>query len=512
MAPKQKLVFAGSVIVIAMLACQGSINPIPSLTAEPTRPVETVPTYQPPIFTTITAPGAAGTTESISLPDFLADPNTACAIHQGDRALSCLSKDGWRIYTSDIPTMIAQCLDGRIYLSTGDRLYLYKNKTFVGEVKSDVYMNYIQSLACGPQDEFWATGSGYIQHYDGSTWTNYWAIEYLGYAGYDLHEEIAIAPNGNPWVITNENIGMFNGKDWQVFEKGKGFEEKIHPLDLVVDANGNAWGLSQGCQQVANCHVDNFNYPDSNNFLPGRLLKYDGNSWTMIPFPDRFYADFIRLDRKGRIWIGGSDSSTPVFYIYDPQSNTWALQFTDKEFGKRSRYDMQIDRQDRLWLATNYGLDVYDGSAWITYRMDNADLYANNTDKIIVLGDGPQLPAPSPKASGSVSGKLVDPNSKTSFANLQVEICLRSVVAFLAGNTPCANQAYHALTKMDAEGNFLLKDIPAGRYYLMIQKSSDTWAQMVVTSSFPSSLGAEFEVNPGAETQLGEIMVSPDKK
>jgi hypothetical protein len=46
----------------------------------------------------------------------------------------------------------------------------------------------------------------------------------------------------------------------------------------------------------------------------------------------------------------------------------------------------------------------------------------------------------------------------------------------------------------------------------MIEKSPSSWASMVEASSDPfgPNPGAEFEVKPGTETQLGEIASSPN--
>ena len=119
--------------------------------------------------------------------------------------------------------------------------------------------------------------------------------------------------------------------------------------------------------------------------------------------------------------------------------------------------------------------------------MHTADLFANSADKVIVFGDGPQLPALAPKTPGSVRGKLLNPP----YTNTQVEICVENVIIMYSGATPCARQPYHAVTNVAADGNFVFTDIPVGKYYLMIQEDEDTWR-----------LGFIFEVNPGEITQL----------
>jgi len=77
-----------------------------------------------------------------------------------------------------------------------------------------------------------------------------------------------------------------------------------------------------------------------------------------------------------------------------------------------------------------------------------------------------------------------------------VELCLRPETYY----TPCATQAYHALTTVSADGNFLFPHIPAGRYYL-----SYGWAKTIGLPSSGSGKSGEFVVYPGAETRLGDM-------
>jgi len=516
MVPKQRLILFVSVIVAVTLACQSNINPIPSPIAEPTKPtVRYIPSAK--------VPEAVNVVEPMLPPGFLEDPNAVCAIHQTNHALSCLNKNGWQVYDSDVPTLIAPCPDGRMYLKIGNQLYLYKNQTFIEAIKPDLMYNaYLYSLACGPGDEFWAWDSTglYIRHFDGNAWKHYLAREVLGGFLSSANTKIVVAPNGNLWVTTDGGIVRFDGTDWQIFEKGKGLEEATYPRVLILDANGSAWGLIGGRSYSSlGSNPNPHDLADTNKGLPYKLLKYDGTHWTTIPVPDGFDPEFITLDHANKIWLigmdGPSDSTLTafytLFYTFDSQTNDWALQAKEDRFSKRPISDVQFDGQDRLWVATNYGLDFYDGSTWITYRMDNANLYANSADEIIILGNGPKPPAPTPKAPGSVSGKFVDPNSTKSYAGLQVEICLKPETAFVPGVSPCANQAYHALTNMDSDGNFLFTGIPAGNYYLAIQNSSDAWGIMVASSS-PNVTGLEFDVYPGEVTQLGQITYSPIEK
>ena len=495
---RQQFFFIGSVMIIAVLACQSNVAPVPSKDEHPTQPIGLLPTVDSlhAAETVFPTDATIADGEFVALKSkIFADANTACVFHTSSHNLSCLGWDGWRVYAVDAPTWIAQCPDGRIYLRKDDRLYLYANN-IVSEIDNSPFMDGAGNLACGPGDEFWVSSGNSVSHFDGLAWTGYWATEYFGYAGYELRRQIAIAPNGDIWVTTNESIATFDGSNWQVFEEGKGLEEDPGPRGLAVDANGNVWVIN----------------------VEG-LLKYDGVHWIMFPAPDGFYGAFVTLDNENRIWIAGTGYSSPpnsarvaIIYTFDPQTEGWLLRSGGEVLDGTAVNAMQFDRRGRLWAATDYGLYIHDGSAWTAYHTYTSDLYTNTTDAIIVLGDGPQLPALTLKAPGSVRGKSVNPDSPV-YEGMQVEICLRPVLTYQKRSpSPCADQAYHALTTMDADGGFLFTDIPVGKYYLMIQIDSSTWSKMVITSAYTSRLDREFEVYPGTETQLGKIMHLQESK
>jgi hypothetical protein len=393
--------------------------------------------------------------------------------------------NGWHIYGPDtfedplaIPKWIAQCPDGRIYLemyNNGFKFYIFKGETLV-EIKDLDQL--VDSLACGPGSEIWVAYYKGVNHFTGSTWIHYPATEYLGSGEFvDLVESIAVAPNGSVWVATASSIATFDGADWQVFEAGKGFEEDPRPYSLDIDSNGNVWVVNNR-----------------------GLLKYDGIQWSTyyegVPNRFEYNSKFIEIDEENRIWVANIYPAS--IYIYDPQTNSWMLQIGEEALNVNLIKAMQFDRQGRLWLATDYGLFVYDGSVLTAYHMHTADLYANTADAMIILGDGPQLPALALKAPGSVHGKLVNLDP-TSYTNMQVEICLEDVGFTFYSVTPCANQDFHALTTVEADGKFMFTDIPVGKYYLMIQVSSTSWSNM-----------GEFEVKPGTVTEFGEIGFPPN--
>lgn len=218
------------------------------------------------------------------------------------------------------------------------------------------------------------------------------------------------------------------------------------------------------------------------------------------------------LDRQNRIWAANNISYNYQIYMFDPQTQIWLLQSGSQKFGTGAGggwISLQFDNQDRLWVATDYGVNVYDGTSWFTY---NYDLYSNEVYGIQVFGNGPALPDLSDRAPGSVHGRLVNPASSV-FTDAQVEICIKppailvlppGTSRFIQG-TPCADQAYHALATVDANGNFVLTDIPAGRYYLMFKVGFRWYILEDSRSMYSKPFYFEIRVDPGTETQLGDI-------
>jgi hypothetical protein len=161
-------------------------------------------------------------------------------------------------------------------------------------------------------------------------------------------------------------------------------------------------------------------------------------------------------------------------------------------------------------------LGIYDGVTWTTYHVHTANLYIpdypyqnpdhlNYISELFVFGDGPPLPALEVKAPGLVRGKLVS-RASSLFIDAQVEICLRPVEWDHSEGTPCADQAYHALSDVNTDGSFVIPNVPIGSYYLMI-KLSNVWGQMAhsLYTLKPWENPVEFLVRSGEETQLGEI-------
>jgi hypothetical protein len=343
--------------------------------------------------------------------------------------------------------------------------------------------------------------------YDGSTWTNYSVEDF-----FESHDDewpdsvhsLAVAPNGNAWVITNNTISTFNGSEWEVVTPpGNYFFNQSTDWNqhLVIDSSGAVW---IGANTESCCFDD-------------QLLKLDRAEWSVFPAPDvDNEMSSIVVDNKNRIWASTNEDK---IFMLNPDTNIWELRYDVKQLGSGNEWElrfegnqlglgfgdanrirqMEFDGQGRLWVTTNYGLGIYDGMTWTIYHDYTANLYISEISGLYILGDGPQLPAPKYKPFGSIRGKLVS-DTQTPFTDALVEICIKTHT----GLTFCSDQTRSE--SVNANGSFIISNVPAGIYGLKF-KISNEWYDTLGSEQdlcFPYCT-LSITVIEGEETNLGEI-------
>lgn len=503
---KQPTLLISIMLISATIACQagGDMAATPAVT--PLQPATGFPSLVPATPTI-----RVGDDMRTIFPSFsLTENNAVCITHSYTLALSCLDSSGWQVYKNEydevshprstIPNRMFGCPDGRFYLQS-DTIYRVE-----GEVLVDIggYID-LGSLACGSGDGIWVNDYSEIRHFDGSTWTSYALEEYLGEGNGSISDinSMAVAPNGDVWVTTNDIIATFDGTAWKTLTLPGNYSFPNYfgrSQGLAFDSSGIGWVIA---------------YPETGG---RQVLRFNGTEWNIFPGPDDDSNGMksITVDPEGEIWAATTGHK---LFTLDPETGEWDFRFDVQKIGMGRQLDsingMKFDGQGRLWVITNYGLGIYDGAQWTTYHVYNANLYGEDITNLTIIGAGsPQLPAWQVKAPGSIAGKLVS-KTQASFTDVLVEACVDTADLNYTGETACAEQAFHALGTVNADGTFVIPNVPVGTYYLYVRISnkwgyvgSEELVPMISEGPIPlTHPHLTYTVKEGEVTQTGEISV-----
>jgi hypothetical protein len=459
----------------AVPATAGEESPRPTADASP------APTQAPERSTAPTAPPddpGPGT------PTFA--PAEACAGDQawiglfGDGAI-CLDGTGWKTFDkTNSPIRIGQikdvaaCADGTTWISDSSGLVSTDGTVWMSHTDA-VGSTGFEAIACDPKGGVWLGGYDTIGHYDGMTMTSY-PVSNLGTAKYvnQVHD-VALAPNGDVWVTTANSVARFDGTTWKAWEKGNGFTTDVFFEKVIVDTKGVVWAA-----------------------VGSGFMRFDGERWS--PFRQDFLSQVkpIALDGAGRLWVGTYSKGLAVF-----NGKGWIRYTTaNSPLPSDCITALQVDANGRVWIGTDWGLAILDGTKWQSYHMSDSGLLDNEIYSLAVAAKGPPLPAPAPKQPGSLVGRLV--KAGVAQAGLQVEACVQYIGMMYSGKTPCADQVFHKLTKTDADGRFAFNGLPVGKYGLALQQSNGKWLRL--TDGFKIG-DRESTVPEGGTFDFGDLEV-----
>ncbi|HEX2995436.1 MAG TPA: two-component regulator propeller domain-containing protein [Anaerolineales bacterium] len=439
------LVLALIALVIASLACQAATNTTPAATQVP----QQVETQEPVPTETPSQPAIEPATLESKGPGIL-------CVGSGT-GLTCLTEDGWKTYTkenSKLPNNYlsagAVCPDGQLAIAHINGVVLFDGKAFK-EIPETKNYSSSEGLACGANGEIWVAHFKGVSRYSNGQWTTYGSDKLAsGESANDLVYDVKAAPDGKVWAITSRSVAMFENDQWTIYQEGQGFEGSRFFNALTIDAKGRPWAAHSNGLDV-----------------------FENGEWQSIEKNDYNTPESLAVDAKGQVWLGTLTSGVFVF-----DGNTWTNHDRASEVLPSNHVtSISADSGGRVWLGTSYGLVVYDGADWQTLLMSNSDLSDNDIDFVLTTKDGPAtLPALAEKPKGSLTGKLEKADG-TPLADVKVEICVETLASSFSGETPCSDQPFFLSTKTNADGVFLIEDVPAG-YYVIVAETGDGWAQL----------------------------------
>jgi diguanylate cyclase (GGDEF)-like protein len=161
------------------------------------------------------------------------------------------------------------------------------------------------------------------------------------------------------WLGTEDGLNRYDGYAFTVYRHDPNQAESL-PADFVwglaEDANGDLWVATEGGGLARwERSRDRFvRYPVEEKGLPNRQLR------------------LVRVDSKGFVWVGTKGAGLARL---DPRSQAWTHFRHDpndpRSLSDNDTYALLEDRNGRVWVGTNGGIDRLEGDGGFThYRHD----------------------------------------------------------------------------------------------------------------------------------------------
>ncbi len=305
---------------------------------------------------------------------FISILNTSCDFQSFSTDDSTLTKN-----YSDTVKCIAFDKKSNIWLgsSSGGISRYNKKKLTVFDERNGFISNTVNSIEVDINDVVWVGTDKGVCKYDGTNWINYTITDGLIC---NQTNDIAIDNQNNIWIATSSGISKFDGKNWNNYSTSTGLLNNYITC-VCIDLNNNKWfGTWGGGVSVLNdttWYTMTINDGLSSNYIKSLVASPSGK---LLYGTDIDGIIACAFDSKGKGWFGGENKgvSTVVgnkittyfkdYYIEKTtQSNgllTTATQQGQTGLSGNSIYDIKIDSQGNIWVGTDCGISMFNGSKW----------------------------------------------------------------------------------------------------------------------------------------------------
>ncbi|MFH1850918.1 MAG: two-component regulator propeller domain-containing protein [Candidatus Neomarinimicrobiota bacterium] len=300
--------------------------------------------------------------------------------------------------------------DDTIITDTINVLYMSQDPDWINYTKNSsvIPSNNIYALAIDLDDNLWVGTEDYatgIFRFDG--------IEILDFSDrrFELNqyyvESITVDRHGNIWVgsFLPPEISKYDGSDWQVFNFNPEIDhDDVHALVVDLDNNlwigthhshlyrfdGNTFTEIDTVNSIYSGYIEALDIDSQNNLWFGYYLctvgKYNDDELLIFNDSDlglSQYYNFIndlKIDSHDRVFITTSGKGLLVF-----NNDTWAnYDMSNSNIPTNNLYDLCIDSQDNIWVASGVGLLKFDGIEWVLYNYENSGLIDNSITSLAI--------------------------------------------------------------------------------------------------------------------------------
>ncbi len=375
--------------------------------------------------------------------------------------LSCVNASGIKSYArgKELPIRsisdMKSCGD-KIVIAGSSQIILFDGEKFEAPVRASAGAS---KVSCDGKGGIWATGYRGVSYWDGSGWKSWSKDDVAQGEKSSYMTDLAAGPDGTVWVIVGgRSLAHYDGKAWKLYKEGAGLDQRYYMSRIV---------FADGAPMI----------PHSRG-----VLTFKDGKWSNIPGPR---GSRIDAGRDGTLWITGSRTITAMK----------DGKFREVKGPNYSIWDATSDAKGRLWIATSFGIGLYEDGKWVMRQMNNSDIIDNRFTYVVAIGNGGAMPAEVEKKSGSLRGRL-EWQSGDPVANAEIAICGVSKFFFRTGTSPCDGQPLAKMGKTDEDGKFTFDSVPPAVYRIYLKAKQGRWYG-IISLSRRTRVEAEDKKNAG---------------
>jgi ligand-binding sensor domain-containing protein len=180
---------------------------------------------------------------------------------------------------------------------------------------------------------------------------------------------------GNTWIASQSGLYKHDGAVLQHFSPENTPLTTSYVNALAFDKDDNLWGTAGMALENNGC-----------------VFKYDGANWTIYTeeadgLPSST-PHGLKFDSKGNLWLHFRYDGGVIGWEYGHgltkfDGISWTSYNVDNSgIPSNTILDIEIDKDDNIWLATTHGLTKFDGTNWEVYNTSNSGLASDWTSGI----------------------------------------------------------------------------------------------------------------------------------
>ena len=362
-----------------------------------------------------------------------------------NRGIAKLDASGWSMVVEDKRAYYNKMFaggDGNVYVVDYEAVKKIDGSKLTEVAKFDFKTFSGASYVVSSKDgaSFYAAGYNKYGVYTGGNWTTTEVKDV--HADLESLTGIAIAGDGTIWLSGSKQLVHNTGGKWTQADLSS-MGEHFFFMHLSNSPTGDVF-VTNG-QHLVKLGADKLD-----------KIEYKADGWAS-------YSSDLAFNGKGHV-LAASMNCELVRLDPAKPDDQWTVG--KKAFDCLTLQAVALDNQDRAWVSSREGLSVVGPDKKATEYPTGTvmPIVGSYINDLVVLGDGPALPAAGAVHTGGVTGKVLIEGEAV--ANAKIEMCASPSYG---GSQPCFDSKVKFAGTTNDKGEFTFETVPLGSYNVAVE-------------------------------------------